>query len=705
MAKTFSVSVDRNSRLLVDVYTPKTYITLQDKVEVVPRDGEKIDSLEVFFFTPGSGGGFFPEPDRKTYADIPEEYYLGKTIFVFNPIDFFNERDIHGELVIKITKSRHTGYSMNPHVRPILPKEVTANVEYMEQKRRDASITITVEEGFVIRSLTLHEVLGDTYAPWNNYPDPEINEFTIPESVGKQEFTFAVRDHFALKGDVIYVDLIVEIMPDKEQDPIIVPLETMVRNAYVQPLLEEVNNQEDNVVTITTNHLHYFTEITIIKEYPTGAEYVKIDLYSDRLDTYELDLNEYIDEDLLGLVLKVEADKLSTNLLYDYEKDPNKQDIFTIIGATVFPDTKTRVNDDTTVVITAHEGLMFDHPMTLTFRIPKELIGNPFKDSEERYTIYPDEPEHEKYYNEDKSVMRIPLADFWVDEYYEYPPNLIRLDNVRATERKLTDGFVTNYATTYKMDRKSLDSFSDAVINMTDLSFMTGIYSRVHSIFMIPFELPKELISTEPKRITNFGKHTSNVIDAEAHYTLDNKYILPLGEIEVPETYGNVYDFKDTEVYLHAPYVEQPIKLDPTYTVGETVSLNMAIDLYNGNSTLNIHSSKIEGELVQRVNIPIKHEIPLISDPSNIIEGRIGGFIYNKITTPFIEVVRNKPYENYSMFGKPMNEHGIIGDYTGYVELDDTNVKTEATTSEQEMIERLLKSGVFIRNSTPSNVN
>lgn len=679
--------VNKDSKASLKPITEVSTVTLDDLIVVVPVDGGNvIDTLSVYFYTPGSGG-FYGEPAKTTRADIPEEAYKGKDFFLLRGSDYFTEEQIHGSLVID-GKEKSSNLTEEPILRYDLGYGVHIDKEQGQNIGTRENITLEPNEGVNITSITFLRFMGN----WDSLSS-SIDKFRYVEyedtwGLGNNPYTFNFREYYtpSSEDDLFFVLIVETDGEEPDEEPIVLPLDKDLSNVYIEPDLLEIDSEKSNVVTITADHLHYITSIDIVESYPDTKKTETVAIDSDSIETYELDLGDYLNADLVGIKLKVVAEKHSSRFVIE-----------DIVNASVYPYEDSKVNDDTVIILTANEGLTFNDEITLIVRIPEELQENGMNPkTEEVYKIYPDNPDHSKYYNEDKSVIRIPLEDFWKDEYYQYTPKVITITHVVATEKKLNNGFVTNYATIYKMDRESLDTFTNSLISLDDYSFVNSIYNKVYSVFMIPFKLPSEMISSESKEITKYAENI-NEVSAKAHYTLDNRYILPLGEIETPTVYNNVFDYKDTTVYLHSPYVEQPINIDTTYVIGETLSLDMAIDLYNGDATLNIYSSKVDGELVQRTNIPIKHDIPIMSNGNNVIERSIGGYIYNKITTPFVEIVRNKPYENDSPFGKAMNEYGKVKDFTGYLEMVDTNVNTSATTVEQEMIKNELQSGVVIR--------
>ena len=692
----------KNTNSTANILTPETEditaMTIDDLIIVVPKTpGRVLRRVVTYFYRPRIAGG----SDALRYmAEFPPELVAGKDFFIYRPSDFLTEDQILVDFWVYGQEYTETPPIEQPYLRLDLDDGVYVDKEQWQNIAIDENMTITTDPDISISSISFDRYYGS----WGEGLNPSIesqNHNTYNVSSSRRTFNFG--EFYTPDGnDDLYFVLKVETTVGggaPPPEPITAPLTKDIKGAYIEPDLTEVSDMADSNITIHSDHHHYLTLVEINKLYPDGMSVEGIEIVDDRLETLTLDLADYLDENLIGIELKVRAEKPSSMLFFTYEDDAIGAGEATVFNATVHPPDGSLVNGDTTIVITADGGRVFNEAVEFSIRLPEELETGGIVDRKyyEEYTIYPEDEQYASYFNEDRSVIRIPLADFWIDDYYIYVPPRVNIRYVRATEKPLTEGFVTNYATTYKMDRQSLDRFSDSLLNLGDFTYENHIYNRVHSLFMIPFKLPDEMLSAEPKSITNYSNRGIDVPDAEAHFTLDNKYILPLGAIDVEGEHGNSYDYKETSVYLHAPYVEQPIGIDPTYVIDETITLNMAIDLYNGNATLNIHSTKIEGELVERVNIPIKHEIPLMTNPYNVIEGAIGGFIYNKITTPFIEVVRNIPYENDSLFGKAMSEYGRVGDFTGYIEMDETNVSTNATTTEQDMINTQLLAGVIIR--------
>lgn len=212
----------------------------------------------------------------------------------------------------------------------------------------------------------------------------------------------------------------------------------------------------------------------------------------------------------------------------------------------------------------------------------------------------------------------------------------------------------------------------------------------ITALFKIPFELPTELI-TEEKRNVVLGNYDTNVsCNGLTTYNL----VVNIGEITTPEKYENVYDYIDTECVLHLPYFDK-IYLSNEFVIGQTLRIEYIIDLYSGNATANIYSS-FTGGIVESTNGVICCNIPFVQKTNNSVVGLISNINKNIIDTAYIEVIRNKPYNVETVFGAETIDFGVIGDYTGYIEVSDVVLNSSATNEEKNEITDLLKEGVTI---------
>lgn len=212
----------------------------------------------------------------------------------------------------------------------------------------------------------------------------------------------------------------------------------------------------------------------------------------------------------------------------------------------------------------------------------------------------------------------------------------------------------------------------------------------ITALFKIPFEIPTDLI-TEEKRNIVLGTLDTNVT---ANGLTTYNMAVNVGTITVPEKYENVYDYIDTECILNLPYFDK-VYLSNEFVIGQTLRIEYIIDLYSGNATCNIYSS-FTGGIVESTNGVICCNIPFVQKTNNSVVGLISNINKNIIDTAYIEVIRNKPYNVETVFGAETIDFGVIGDYTGYIEVSDVVLNSSATNEEKNEITDLLKEGVTI---------
>lgn len=171
-----------------------------------------------------------------------------------------------------------------------------------------------------------------------------------------------------------------------------------------------------------------------------------------------------------------------------------------------------------------------------------------------------------------------------------------------------------------------------------------------------------------------------------------------LGSIAVAGSEGNVLDFVDTEAVLHLPYTN-PVKLDIDYVIGQTVTVDLLINLYDGTADYNITSSKLGGVVITnkvRLDIGIPFASPDTAPGSSSLTNIDFG-VDNGVKTAYIEILRKGQVLPYGFFTSPVVVESTIGFQTGYVVVEDVNLKVpRATASEIAEIERLLGGGVIL---------
>lgn len=206
----------------------------------------------------------------------------------------------------------------------------------------------------------------------------------------------------------------------------------------------------------------------------------------------------------------------------------------------------------------------------------------------------------------------------------------------------------------------------------------------------LPFPVPIDLLGDIEKIILG-----STRMETETTEILSDSIVLDMGVISVPHKYNNSFDYVDTEIKLHLPYVDS-IDIEIEYSIGYDISIQYIIDLYSGENTVNITSSKT-GKIIHSKKYKLGRNIPFITS-NNRQQGSItdNSGLNNGVDTAFIEVIRSVPSGLNEFNDKILAQSNLKG-VTGYVVIQNIILNTIATMSEKNMILNILKSGVFIR--------
>ena len=253
---------------------------------------------------------------------------------------------------------------------------------------------------------------------------------------------------------------------------------------------------------------------------------------------------------------------------------------------------------------------------------------------------------------------------------------------------------VTGFNQLYLVDRVILEALSKERFEegTGDAVGIVDIGKYFINILELPFPI-KEDIKGNKTSI----KIASLQLVTEAIQLLSDSMPIDLGTIFIPSKYNNTYDYINTDVRLHLPF-SQTIELDINYSISQTIDITYIIDLYTGDTTINITSTKLDNEIIFNDNIKIGKNIPFIQKNGDVTGNlSTSNGINNNIFTAFIEVIRNKPHEINSVFNTDMLKQTTLINESGFIGVSNVILNTEASLQEKNNIVSLLKSGVFIK--------
>lgn len=322
----------------------------------------------------------------------------------------------------------------------------------------------------------------------------------------------------------------------------------------------------------------------------------------------------------------------------------------------------------TTITLQANNGYTFESDGTLTYAI--DDMGN-----QGEYTI---EATHT-----DTVTFNLPSDLNW-----EYQGNfMLTMGAVKAEIVEATGGF-TNI---YKADYTNLLKFSNEVILKT-VGGSTGnlqaydVTPYINNLVLLPFDVP----SGEKSNIV-----AGNEIFKTQLSTVDNNYLnIDLGNITVPETYKNGYDYYNVKTRLMLPYTSM-IELDPKHVINKTISIKYIVNVVNGDTTINLFNGD---DLFYSDQVNLASEVPFISNARKgtqySVINRLKTVFKNSINQAYIIIEQPTPILNSEYY--PTNEKGTLKGYNGNVKctlLNNMNINA----NELNALQNLLNNGVNIK--------
>ena len=228
-------------------------------------------------------------------------------------------------------------------------------------------------------------------------------------------------------------------------------------------------------------------------------------------------------------------------------------------------------------------------------------------------------------------------------------------------------------------------------IDSIDDSFTPIDNSYIIDFYNLPFNID-DIIHNTPTSI-KYGKYDSQV---KAKPVLKDKIRVDLGTIEIPLKYGNSYDYNVNQVLLYLPLTE-PVELDYKYIINSKINISYEIDLNNHKTNLVIKSSLLNDDVAYITNIDIIDSLLLINSKKERTNYKTRTTVYNHIKTPYIQIIRNTPYEIDSYYSSVTGqEQTLFKNLTGYNELIDIDLKFKCNNLEKQELKNILKSGFRI---------
>lgn len=371
-------------------------------------------------------------------------------------------------------------------------------------------------------------------------------------------------------------------------------------------------------------------------------------------------------------------------VIIDGEFEFEEDGFFNASSGVPLPSNKSNYN----ILVVANEGYVFDNTLDaeISFR---NSLNMPFGQQKNITTF---NSAYEECWNES-------FTEFNIDVSLYDSAISITVSNFKAVEDSQSGGqdevigetVVNLFSNIYNVTKIDLLSLSDEIFADVSGDGSTRIRHEefISSLYVLPFSV-EDLKEDDMTSIRMGGYETS----VEAYLLNNSILFVDIAEITVPAKYDNAYDFINTECYLHLPYLRR-IELDVARVVDKTISVQYIVDLYTGSAHCNVKSDDL---LLTTIEFEISRAIPFYPQIERTsIVGDVGRLILNNVEVPYIEVVRRIPYNEVGEIGNQVSQVEVIGNLTGYVEVEKVHLETSATKREQEMIISQLRNGVIIQ--------
>ena len=174
--------------------------------------------------------------------------------------------------------------------------------------------------------------------------------------------------------------------------------------------------------------------------------------------------------------------------------------------------------------------------------------------------------------------------------------------------------------------------------------------------------------------------------------------IVDMGVINVPHLNDDFTDYEKANVSLFLPYCDD-ITLNSNDVIGFEVSIKYWVNCYNGETLINIYSSK-NNALIESKKIDLKVNVPfnkIDSTPPNNAFTQIQSIGYNGVNTPYIEIKTLDNVLKHGLFTNPVIDEKTLIDEEGYIEVENIELTVNAMLQEKAEILNLLRQGVIIK--------
>lgn len=249
---------------------------------------------------------------------------------------------------------------------------------------------------------------------------------------------------------------------------------------------------------------------------------------------------------------------------------------------------------------------------------------------------------------------------------------------------------VNGFTNIYNPTQNDLNALALERYKVSDNTDKVTVYDYgqfISNLISVPFNIPQNLIDKVDK--IQLGNKKLNATSTK----LNNHLLsIDIGSITIIGKYQNLFDYKNVKCKIYCPYIE-PIDIDVVDIMDKTLKITYLLDFYTGQANITVINS--DNKVIYTDIRKVSNDLPFIQLSNNVINKQQNAIFDNGIRKAYVEILRNVPILNDK--GYPTLERGKLKDYTGYIEVSNITLSTNASEQEQQEIKNKLRNGVVIK--------
>lgn len=250
---------------------------------------------------------------------------------------------------------------------------------------------------------------------------------------------------------------------------------------------------------------------------------------------------------------------------------------------------------------------------------------------------------------------------------------------------------VVGYNNLYLIDKDIYNAVqNDRFITTVDGDVEFDYGSYLLKTIQFPFTIGADFIGEE-----DFIRLATKSLDTKAPIITNDEIELDIGEVVIPEKYGDGRDYSNVTMTLYMPY-NANVDLNIQQCMGATLHIKYVVNAYDGSAVAIITSNKTD-ETIMSNSFNLGFEI-VVNQTQDI---RTFGAISNnrsdnEVQTAYVEVQRMVPANADDIYTNLVPDFGTLENVTGYAIVDNMKITGNINYDEKQQLKSIVETGVYI---------